>query len=45
MSIANHAIAERAVAHGPVVAAKTSGNPPKRRIVAQRDETLTPEPR
>ena len=44
MSIANHAIAERAVAHGPVPPAKSSG-PPKRRLVAQGDATLTPEPR
>ena len=45
MSIALDAVAERAVAHGPAVSAKSGGNSPKRRIVAQGDATLTPEPR
>lgn len=44
MSIALFAVAERAIAQGPVAPVK-SGGPPKRRIVAQRDDTLTPEPR
>lgn len=44
MSIACFAIAERAIAQGPLAPVK-GGGPPKRRIVAQRDATLTPEPR
>ena len=44
MSIALHAIAERAIANGPSTPAK-GGSSPKRRIVAQGDATLTPEPR
>lgn len=44
MSIAQHAIAERAIAHGPVASVKGGGSP-KRKITAQRDATLAPEPR
>lgn len=44
MSIARYAIAEQAVAAGPVAPAN-SGRHSKRRIAAKRDSTLVPEPR